>query len=96
MEIHKSDIVLSEAGRDKGMLFFVIDTDGVYVSLANGKERRVEKHKRKKEKHVRKLPRHDSSLTAKIRSGEHILNSELRRELAALSQTINVSTKEGS
>ena len=96
MEIHKSDIVLSEAGRDKGMLFFVIDTDGVYVSLANGKERRVEKPKRKKEKHVRKLPRPDSSLTAKIRSGEPILNSELRRELAALSQTINVSTKEGS
>ena len=28
--------------------------------------------------------------------GEHILNSELRRELAAISQTINVSTKEGS
>ena len=96
MEIHKSDIVLSEAGRDKGMLFFVIDTDGVYVSLANGKERRVEKPKRKKEKHVRKLLRQESPLTAKIRSGEHILNSELRRELAALSQTINVSTKEGS
>ena len=96
MEISKSDLVQSVAGRDKGMLFFVIDTDGVYVSLANGKERRVEKPKRKKEKHVRKLPRPDSSLTAKIRSGEHILNSELRRELAALSQTINVSTKEGS
>ena len=96
MDISRSDVVLSMAGHDKGMLFFVLDTDGVYVSLANGKERKVEKPKRKKEKHVRKLPRPDSSLTAKIRSGEHILNSELRRELAALSQTINVSTKEGS
>ena len=96
MEISKSDLVQSVAGRDKGMLFFVIDTDGVYVSLANGKERRVEKPKRKKEKHVRKLPRHDSSLTVKIRSGEHILNSELRRELAAYSRQINVSTKEGN
>ena len=96
MELSRSDLVQSVAGRDKGMLFYVIDTDGVYVSLANGKERRAEKPKRKKEKHVRKLARPDSSLTAKIRSGEHILNSELRRELAALSQTINVSTKEGS
>ena len=96
MEVSRSDLVQSVAGRDKGMLFFVIDTDGVYVSLANGKERKVEKPKRKKSKHVRKLPRPDSRLTEKIRSGEPILNSELRRELAALSQTINVSTKEGS
>ena len=96
MEIHKSDIVLSEAGRDKGMLFFVLDTDGVYVSLANGKERKVEKPKRKKTKHVRKLPRPDSRLTEKIRSGEPILNSELRRELAIIGQEFNVQTKEVS
>lgn len=96
MQISRSDLVQSIAGRDKGMLFYVIDTDGVYVSLANGKERRVEKPKRKKEKHVRKLLRPESPLTAKIRSGEHILNSELRRELAALSQASNVSTKEGA
>ena len=96
MEIHKSDIVLSEAGRDKGMLFFVIDTDGVYVSLVNGKERKLEHPKRKKVKHVCLVLRRDSSIATKIRSGDKLLNSELRRELAALSQTINVSTKEGS
>ena len=95
MEISKSDVVLSVAGHDKGMLFYVIDTDGVYVSLANGKERKVEKPKRKKLKHVRKLPRPDSSLTAKIRSGEPLLNSELRRELAKIRQEISVLTKEG-
>ena len=53
MDVSRSDLVQSVAGRDKGMLFYVIDTDGVYVSLANGKERRVERPKRKKEKHVR-------------------------------------------
>ncbi len=96
MEISKSDVVLSLAGHDKGKLFFVIDTDGVYVSLVNGKERKAEKPKLKKIKHVQKIPRQDSSLTEKLLSGEHILNSELRRELAAISQAINVSTKEGS
>lgn len=96
MDISRSDVVLSMAGHDKGMLFFVLDTDGVYVSLANGKERKVERPKRKKSKHVRKLPRPDSRLTEKIRSGEPILNSELRRELAILRREINVSTKEGS
>ena len=96
MEIHKSDIVLSEAGRDKGMLFFVIDTDGVYVSLANGKERKLETPKRKKLRHVRLVLRPDSSVAVKIRSGDSVLNSELRRELAFLRREINVSTKEGS
>ena len=96
MEISKSDIVLSLAGHDKGKLFFVIDTDGVYVTLADGKQRRVEKPKRKKLIHVRKVLRSDSKLAEKIRSCEHILNTELRRELAAISREINVSTKEGS
>ena len=96
MEISKSDIVISLAGHDKEKLFYVIDTDGVYVTLADGKQRRVEKPKRKKLIHVRKVLRSDSKLAAKIRSGEHVLNSELRRELAILSQQNNVSTKEGS
>ena len=96
MEISKSDIVISLAGHDKGKLFFVIDTDGVYATLADGKQRRVEKPKRKKLIHVRKVLRSDSTLAAKIRSCEHILNTELRRELAQISQEINVSTKEGS
>ncbi len=96
MEVSRSDLVLSVAGRDKGMLFFVLDTDGVYVSLADGKGRKVEKPKRKKLKHIRKVPRPDSTLTGRISAGEQILNSELRRELAILRQQINVSTKEGS
>ena len=96
MEISKSDIVLSQAGHDKGMLFFVIDTDGVYVSLVNGKERKIETPKRKKIKHVRLVLRPDSSIAGKICSGEKLLNSELRRELAKIGQQVNVQTKEGS
>ena len=96
MEISKSDIVLSLAGHDRGNVFYVMNTDGVYVFLADGKRRTVEKPKRKKCFHVRKVLRPDSILAAKIRSGEQVLNSELRRELAAIRQEINVSTKEGS
>ena len=96
MDISRSDVVLSMAGHDKGMLFFVLDTDGVYVSLANGKERKLETPKRKKLRHVRLVLRPDSSVAVKIRSGDRVLNSELRRELAILRREINVSTKEGS
>lgn len=95
MEISKSDVVLSLAGRDRGLLFYVLETDGVYASLVNGKERKLENPKRKKFIHVRKVLRPDSDLARRIRADEKILNSELRRELAAYSRQINVSTKEG-
>ena len=86
MEISKSDIVISLAGHDKGKLFYVLDTDGVYVTLANGKQRKVETPKRKKCVHVRKVLRPDSMLAEKIRSGNKVLNSELRRDLAFLAR----------
>ena len=89
MEIGKSDIVLSVAGRDQGKLFYVMETDGAYVLVANGRERRLECPKRKKLKHVRKVPRTESRIARKIASGEKVLNSELRRDLAAFSQEIN-------
>ena len=89
MEINQSDIVLSLAGRDRGKLFYVIKTDGVYALLANGKDRRLERPKRKKLKHVRKVPRTESRLAAKIASGGNVLNTELRRDLAQFSQEIN-------
>ena len=96
MDVSRSDLVQSVAGRDKGMLFYVIDTDGVYVSLANGKERKLETPKRKKLRHVRLVLRPDSSVAVKIRSGDRVLNSELRRELAIIGQEFNVQTKEVS
>lgn len=47
MDISKADIVASKAGRDQGQFFFVLDTDGEYVYIADGKGRRVEQPKRK-------------------------------------------------
>ena len=86
MEVSKADMIVSLAGRDKGQLFFVVELDESYVYLADGKGRRVEKPKRKKRKHVALLPRRDSRVADKIRSGDKVLNSELRRELAIYGQ----------
>ena len=96
MELSKSDVVLSLAGRDQGMLFFVVDTDGVYVSLVNGKERKLENPTRKTALHLCIVLRPDSTVAAKLISRDKLLNSELRRELAVLGREFNVSTKEGS
>ncbi|MEF2908256.1 MAG: KOW domain-containing RNA-binding protein [Oscillospiraceae bacterium] len=86
MEIDKSSLVVSKAGRDQGQLFYVVDTDEQYVYLADGKSRRLEKPKRKKRKHIEQIPRTESRIAEKIRNGEKVLNSELRKELASFGQ----------
>ena len=47
MVVEKSDIVVSRAGRDKGKIFFVLEEDGTFAYLANGKERKIETPKKK-------------------------------------------------
>ena len=86
MEIDRSSLIVSKAGRDKGQLFYVVDTDDQYVYLADGKSRKLEKPKRKKRKHVEQVPRTESRIAEKIRNGEKVLNSELRKELASFGQ----------
>ena len=88
-------MIVSLAGRDKGQLFFVIDTDDQFVYLADGKGRRLESPKRKKRRHVRKLPLYASRVAEKIRNGDKVLNSELRRELAVIGQTFNSQNQGG-
>ena len=95
MEVDKSSLVVSKAGRDQGQLFYVIDADEQYVYLADGKSRRLEKPKRKKRRHVRKLPLYPSRVAEKIRNGDRVLNSELRRELAVFGQTFNSQNQGG-
>ena len=79
--IHISDVVVSTAGHDQGKLFYVIDEDANYLTLANGKDRTLDKPKRKKRRHVQKVLRSETRVAAKILSGDKVLNSELRRDL---------------
>ena len=81
-----ADVVISTAGRDQGKLFYVIGTDPVYLTLANGKDRTLEKPKRKKRKHIQKVLRSETRVADKLRLGDKVLNSELRRDLAYLSR----------
>ena len=82
MNICKGDIIVSLAGRDAQRYFFVMDVEGEYLLLADGRKRMLEHPKRKKRKHVRLAARENSEAAEKIRSGSGILNSELRRALA--------------
>ena len=87
-DIHIADVVISTAGRDQGKLLYVIETDPAYLTLANGKDRTLEKPKRKKRKHIQKVLRSETRVAEKLRLGDKVLNSELRRDLAYLSQEL--------
>jgi len=87
-DIRISDVVISTAGHDQGELFYCVGTEGARVLLVNGKDRPLEKPKRKNNKHVSKVLRAETRVAAKISSGDKVLNSELRRELAELSQAL--------
>ena len=85
-DIRISDVVVSTAGRDRGEWFYVISADPVFLLLANGKDRTLEKPKRKKRKHVQKVLRSETRVADKIRTGGKVLNGELRRDLAFLAR----------
>ena len=85
-DIKISDVVVSTAGRDSGEWFYVIAEDPVYLYLANGKDRSLDKPKRKKRKHVQKVLRSETRVAEKLRTGGKVLNGELRRDLAFLAR----------
>ena len=95
MDISKSDIIESLAGRDKGKYFYVMDVEDNYVLIADGKGRKLENPKRKKLKHVRRVSRTETRVAVKIQNGDKVLNSELRRDLATFGQQFNSQNQGG-
>ena len=83
MEIAQSNIIRSDAGRDKGKLFVVLAVEGEFLLLADGKTRKVENPKRKKRRHVLFVSAEKTRLSEKITGNVKFTNSELRRTLAA-------------
>ena len=77
MEIATSNIVRSDAGRDKGKLFVVLAVEGEYLLLADGKSRKVEAPKRKKRRHVLFVSAEETRLSEKIRSEEKITKNQI-------------------
>ena len=83
-----ADVVISNAGRDAGKLFYVLEADAEFLILANGKDRRIEKPKRKKRKHTNKVLRSETRVADKLRLGDKVLNSELRKDLAYIGREL--------
>ena len=94
-DINISDVVVSTAGRDAGEWFYVIDEDQTYLLLANGKDRTLDRPKRKKRKHVQKVLRSETRVADKLRTGDKVLNGELRRDLAFLAREMQANNLGG-
>lgn len=85
MDVTKYQIVSSLAGRDKGRLFLVMETEPNFVYLVDGKLRKVESPKKKRRKHVEYAGLPNEEILKKLGSGDRVLNSEIRRALAEFS-----------
>ena len=93
--IYISDVVVSTAGRDQGNLYYVIGCDPVFLKLANGKDRSLDKPKLKKRKHAKMVLRSETRVAEKLRRGDKVLNGELRRDLAFLAREMQGSNLGG-
>ncbi len=83
MDLKRGDVVRSLAGHDKGTLFCVVNTDGDFLLLADGKERKLNSPKRKRRKHAQRAGLSDHPVLLRLRAGEPVGDREVRRALAA-------------
>ena len=90
MSIERAQIVRSLAGHDKGHLLCVLNTEGEFLLLADGKHRKVEAPKRKRARHVELVDAPSHPTIEKLRTGHPVGNQELRRALAALRDEMEV------
>lgn len=82
------EIVCATKGSESGQHFYVIDEQGEYLLLANGKRRTLTAPKRKKRKHTVTCGEFDHLVTRRLQAGEPLCNRELRRALAAYRESI--------
>jgi ribosomal protein L14E/L6E/L27E len=71
-------LAYSLAGHDKGELFLIINEDGNYVYVADGKLRLIDKPKRKNKKHIQIIKNFNPKTdTAFVTNEEikHLINS---------------------
>lgn len=73
----------SAAGHDRGDLFLILREEGDFVWLVDGKSRKLETPKKKRRKHVVSAGVWTHPVAGRMKDGEPVLDSEIRRALAA-------------
>jgi len=85
LSVALGQVVVSRAGRDSGRKFVVVRViDELYVELADGDLRKIDKPKKKKVKHLYITEEVIDSLGEKLRNNVRITNPEIRKALAGI------------
>ncbi len=71
------------AGHDSGKYYVILQMDGEYVYLVDGKIRTLDRPKKKKQMHVRALSEHNQELIEKVTSGK-VRDEEIKRAIKLL------------
>jgi ribosomal protein L14E/L6E/L27E len=74
----EGQIVYSKAGRDKGTAMVVLQVDGEFLLLSDGRRRTLAKPKRKKTKHV---GRTNTVVSLKPPCGRALQDADIRKHL---------------
>ncbi|MCL1877669.1 MAG: KOW domain-containing RNA-binding protein [Defluviitaleaceae bacterium] len=74
----RGTIVFSKAGRDKGMEMVVLEAEGEFLLLADGRRRTLEKPKRKKVKHIQPT---NTQILMKPECGRALQDADIRKQL---------------
>jgi len=81
------EYVVSKAGRDKDRIFIVTGIlDDLYVTVADGDLRRVEKPKKKKIKHLNPMNKVSEEIADKLNNSKKVTNLSVRREIEKLNE----------
>ncbi len=83
MQPRQGEIVKSLKGHDKDGLYYVMQAEDDFLYLVDGKHRKVEAPKKKRCKHVVSEGIWTHPVTVSIQRDEPVLDSEIRRALAA-------------
>ncbi len=79
------DLVVSLCGHDKGSYLIVIEDDGNFVTVCDGKRRKAANKKRKKKKHVQPTGLHSDLINT---LPQYAVDANVRREIKRLRELI--------
>lgn len=80
-EFNAGDLVLSNAGRDSGRYYIVMETEDNFAYICDGDLHKTDKPKKKKFKHLKNSMKNCDYVSAKISEGIKVTNAELRRAI---------------
>ncbi len=80
-DFRQGDIVTSVSGRDKERYYVVMYTEGKFAGICDGDLRKTDKIKRKNKKHIKATGSYCEYVRGKLKNGEKVTNSELRRSI---------------